>query len=123
MSNDEDRELTDIEREHAIAEKEALRLTEATAAAPQVHAMAKCFTELQRMIREQATEARRIESKLHQLESGAGAAASKIAAAAEARARIATEAVAALAKLLPAAKAQARKGKPALLRLILRASR
>jgi hypothetical protein len=64
-----------------------------------------------------------LERELHSEDRRAEFAKTQLAKAAAARARIASQAVAALRELVPQAKAQAKKGKPALLRMILRATR
>ena len=66
---------------------------------------------------------RHMQSQAHSFDRRADIARNEIAKAALARAQIASRAIAELKKLLPPAIAQAQKGKPALLRMILRASR
>jgi hypothetical protein len=73
--------------------------------------------------REQDTRIRQLERQLHTSDRSVEKGLEKIRRAAAARAEIAESAVTALRELLPEAKAQAKKGKPALLRMILRASR
>ena len=66
---------------------------------------------------------RRAESRGEVMREQADRAASAIRAAAARRAAIQTKIISELQKMLPAATQQARKGKPALLRMILRATK
>jgi hypothetical protein len=90
---------------------------------PDLRTLSRCFAEHAIENRNLSKRNRQLENELHSEDARTERATAKIARAAGARANIAAQAVAALAEMLPAAKAQAKKGKPALLRMILRATR
>jgi len=129
----EKRPYSDTEREFYEAEKRlgdrlieklaAKRDTFGRADDPDLLQMSKCFSEHATENRDLIQRNGHLQRAQHSLDGRAARAAAQIARAASARAKIAAEAVSALQSLLPAAKAQAKKGKPALLRMILRASR
>ena len=90
---------------------------------PDLRMMANCFAEHAITNRELGKRNSELEDQLHGSESRSELAKAQIARAAAARASIARAAIRELQKLMPAAIAQAKKGKPALLRMILRATR
>jgi len=85
--------------------------------------MSAAFSEHAVAIRELDQENRHLTSRAEARSAQAERGLQKLRRAADARAEIASAATAALKGLLPEAKRQAKKGKPALLRMILRASR
>ena len=123
MSYDDERQPADVEKEFKDAEKDLLKMISATEAVAHVRTMSRCFSEHAVAIREDADTIRHMQSDLHSADHQSAKAVAAIREAAAIRAKIAKEAIAALAGMLPEAKRQAKKGKPALLRMILRASK
>jgi len=115
---------SETESEFQSAEHELRSLNAAqTHALELIQRMSAAFSEHAVAIRELDQENRHLTSRAEARSAQAERGLEKIRRAATARADIAASAVAALRDLLPTAKTQAKKGKPALLRMILRASR
>jgi hypothetical protein len=86
-------------------------------------ALRKLIADCARELNEAELRVDHLERQARGLDRVADRAAAAIRKAAAIRAGIAAQAIAELAALLPEAKAQAKKGKPALLRMILRATK
>jgi hypothetical protein len=85
--------------------------------------MCKAMTWFSREYRELSQYASQMERRLESADHQADASVATIREAAAQRATIAAKAIRELKKLLPTALSQAKKGKPALLRMILRATK
>ena len=119
----EQRTCADIETEFDGHEAALAKTLEIHEQREHLKAMRKAFGEHSINNRDLIARVRRLESELHRGDRRAELARNEIVKAAGARAAIAAAAIRELAALLPAAKAQAQKGKPALLRMILRATK
>lgn len=117
------REYHNVETQFREAEKEIRKLISGSEVLQHIQAMSAAFNWHASENRELQTRIGELERELHGQDRQQDAQLAKIRAAAAARAEIAAKIMAEMKAMVPAALAQAKKGKPALLRLILRSTR
>lgn len=125
------REYADVESQFQQAEKELRKLCSArleagiplTEALQQIEAMSTAFAWHSVENREQQTRIGHLETRLHDAQARTDKGIEALRAAAELRASVQKQIMAEMKALTPKAIQQARQGKPALLRLILRSTR
>lgn len=118
-----DREYADVETQFRNAEKALRKLISSSEVLQHVDAMSTAFSWHAVENRELQTRQGHMEAELHSTDRQQETQLAKMRSAAAARAQIAAKIMTEIKAMIPAALAQAKKGKPALLRLILRSTR